>query len=101
MDYFGQPATGPWMTIDEKLPRRVRQTIRATKSKVMVFFNPNEFAIVDLLPQDTSFTAVYFVNNVILPLAHQYSQQPEDIGRRKLHLHFDNSKCHTARQVQD
>jgi hypothetical protein len=78
--------------IDEELPQRVRQTIGAMKSMLMVFFNPKEFAIVDLLPQDTSFIMVYFVNNVILPLVNRRTQQLGDIGRRKLHLHFDNSK---------
>jgi hypothetical protein len=34
-----------------------------------IFFNPNEFIIVNLLPQGTSFTAVGFVRNVIIPLA--------------------------------
>jgi hypothetical protein len=63
------------MTIDEKLPQRVRQTIRTTKSMSMVFFNPKEFARVNLLPQDISFTAVYFVSNVILPLANRHAQQ--------------------------
>jgi hypothetical protein len=67
----------------------------------MVFFNPKEFAMVDLLPQDISFTTIYFVNNVILPLANRYVQQLEDIDRRKLHLHFDDSKCHSARHVQE
>jgi hypothetical protein len=64
-----------------------------------VFFNPEEFAIVDLLPQDISFTTVDFLSNVVLLLAHRHAQQLEDIGRRKLHLHFDNSKCHTAGHV--
>jgi hypothetical protein len=38
------------MTIDEKLPQRVGQTIEATKSVLMIFFNPKEFAMVYLLP---------------------------------------------------
>jgi hypothetical protein len=40
-----------------------------------VFFNPKEFAVVDFLPQGTSFTAIYFVNNVILLLANRYVQR--------------------------
>jgi hypothetical protein len=47
------------------------------------------------------FTAVYFVNNVILPFVHRHAQQLEDIGRLKLHLHDDNCKCDTARYVQE
>jgi hypothetical protein len=65
------------MMIDGELPQRVRQTIGPTKSMLTVFFNPKEFARVNLLPQDPSFTAVYFVNNVIFPLANRHSQQLE------------------------
>jgi hypothetical protein len=78
-----------------------RGMITATKSILTVFFNPKEFAIDDLLPQDTSFTTIYFVNNVILPLANRHAPQLENIGSHKLHLHFDNSKWHTARHVQE
>jgi hypothetical protein len=42
---------------------------------LMVFFHPNEFAILDLWPQDTSITAADLVNNVILPLAKRHAQQ--------------------------
>jgi hypothetical protein len=45
------------------------------KSMLMVFFNPKEFIVFDLLPQDTSFAAVYFVNNVILPSVNRHAQQ--------------------------
>jgi hypothetical protein len=67
----------------------------------MFFFNPKEFTIVDSLPQDTSFTTAYFVTNVILPLAGPISSAAEDISRYMLHLHFNNSTCHTARHVQE
>jgi hypothetical protein len=63
------------MIIDEELPRTVRETIGETKSRLIVLFNPKEFIIVDLLPQDTSFIAVYFVNNAILLLANRHAQQ--------------------------
>jgi hypothetical protein len=52
-----------------------------------VFFNPKEFTIVDLLSQDTFFTAVYFVNHVILPSANRHAQQLGGIDCRKLDLH--------------
>jgi hypothetical protein len=42
---------------------------------LVVFFNLKEFTIMDLLPQDTSFTVGCFVNHVILPLANQRVQQ--------------------------
>jgi histone-lysine N-methyltransferase SETMAR len=89
------------MLMDEELPHRVCQTTGGTKSMLTIFFNPKEFAIVNLLPQDTSFTAAYFVESVSIPLADRHAQQVGEISRLKLHLHFDNSKCHTARYVQE
>jgi hypothetical protein len=89
------------MTIDEELPQPVHRTIGATKSMLMVFVSPKEFAIVDLLPQNTSFTEVYFGNNATLPSINRHAQQLENIGRRKGHLYFDNSKHHTARHAQE
>jgi hypothetical protein len=53
----------------------MRQTIGAMKSKLIVFFNPKKSVIVDLLQQDTFFTAVDFVTNVILSLANRHAQQ--------------------------
>jgi hypothetical protein len=68
---------------------------------LMVFLNPNEFTRVALLPQEASFTTVYFVNNVILLLADPYAQQLGYIGHHKLRLHFDNFMRHTVRHVQE
>jgi hypothetical protein len=63
------------VAIEEELSQRIRQTIRATKLVMMDFFNANELALVNLLPQNTSFTAVYFVDNMIIPLARPHAQQ--------------------------
>jgi hypothetical protein len=86
------PPAGSWMTIDEELSQKVHQTTMATKSMLMVFFNPKEFVRVNLLPQGRSLIAVHFVDNVIIPLASRYAQQRGDTSRRRLYLHFNNSK---------
>jgi hypothetical protein len=67
------PSTGSWMIMNDELPQRVCQTIGATGSMLTVFFSPKEFVMVNILSQDTSFTGVYFVNNVILPLANWHA----------------------------
>jgi hypothetical protein len=46
---------------------------------------PEKNIIMNLLPQGTSFTAVYFVGNQIIPLASQHAQRLGDISCRKLH----------------
>jgi hypothetical protein len=60
---WANPPTGSWVTVDEKFILRVRQTIRVTKSWLTVFFKPRAFVIVHMLPQGTSFTAGYLVDN--------------------------------------
>jgi hypothetical protein len=60
----------------------------------------------DLLPQRSSFTVVYFVAQVmvvvVVPLAnqhHQHHQQIREVVRRKLRLHCDDSRWPTVATV--
>jgi hypothetical protein len=39
-----------WLTVEQELPVSVRQTIETPRSILTVFFNLNNFSIVDLLP---------------------------------------------------
>jgi hypothetical protein len=89
------------MTTDEEWPEQVPQIIGAVKSILVVFLNPKEFAIGDLLPHNTFFAEIYFVNSLIPPMADPHVHQLGTIGRLKLHLRFDNSKYHTARHIQE
>jgi hypothetical protein len=93
--------TGSWIIIDKELTQRLRQRIRATRLILAILFNPMEFVKLNLLPQGTSFTAVYLVANVTIPLASRHGRQQRDISRQKLHLHFDNSKYHAARHIYE
>jgi hypothetical protein len=65
------------------------------------FFNPNGFTIVNLLPQWDSFTAQYFIDQILKPLSQEHSMKSADIARRNLRLDFDNSRCNTAKIVAD
>jgi intergrase/recombinase len=83
--------TGSWMTIEEELPQRVRQTIKAANKILTVFFNPKEFARANMLLEVTSFTAAYFVDKVIVASANRRAQQRGDIACRRLKWYCDNS----------
>jgi hypothetical protein len=48
------------------------------------FFNPNGFAIADLLPQDDNFTSEYFIDQILKPLSQEHSAKSADIARRSL-----------------
>jgi hypothetical protein len=95
------PLTWAWMTIEEELPLRVPQTIKATQSMLRVFFNPKEFVPTNLLPRAMSVAAEYSIEPFIISLANRHAQQRGNIARRKRHLPFDNFKCHAARHVRE
>jgi hypothetical protein len=65
------------------------------------FFNPNGFAIVDLLSQGDSFAAQYFIDQILKPLSQEHSTKSADITHKSLQLHFDNSRCQTAKIVSE
>jgi hypothetical protein len=72
---------------------------RGREINVDSFFNPNGFAIVDLLPQGDRFTAQYFIDQILKPLGQEHSTKSAHIARRSLRLHFDNSRCYPAKIV--
>jgi hypothetical protein len=51
-----------WLSLDEALPEWVHSTIRAEKSRVVLFANANCLVFVDFLPQTDSFTVQYFID---------------------------------------
>jgi hypothetical protein len=93
--------SGSWLAVHQELPVRVKQTIRASKSMLTVFFNPNSFAVVDLLPENESFTSAYFIDHILHPLVQLHVSAGGDNSSHKLRLHFDNSAFHSSHAVVD
>jgi histone-lysine N-methyltransferase SETMAR len=62
-------------------------------------FKMNGFAMVDLLPQGDGFTAQSFIDQILKLLSQEHSAKSADIARRSFWLHFDNSRCHSAKIV--
>lgn len=63
-----------------------------------VFWNPEGFLVVDLLPEGMHFNSEYFINN-ILEKIFQITAERRAECHRKVTLHFDNARPHTARKV--
>jgi hypothetical protein len=82
---------GYWLSLDKELPERGHQTIGPEKS-MLTGFNPNGFAIVDLLPQRDSFTAQCFIYQILKPLSQEHSTKSADLARISLWLQFENSR---------
>jgi hypothetical protein len=72
----------------QEAPRTGLSNDRGCEINVESFFNPNDFAILDLLPQLDSFTAQYFIDQILKPLSPEHSTKSANIGRRSLRLHF-------------
>lgn len=87
-----------WLPPEETPAFRERKTIQSKKYMLTVFWNPNGFALIKVLPDDMPFNAEYFINEILQELYEKTSTIPNK-GDRKVTLHFDNARPHTARKV--
>lgn len=87
-----------WLPPEETPAVRERKTIQSKKYMLTVFWNPNGFALIKVLPDDMTFNAGYFINEILKELYEKTSTIPNK-GDRKVTLHFDNARPHTARKV--
>ena len=63
-----------------------------------IFWNVNGFPIVKVLPDNEKFTAEYFMNEILEEL-YKETKQIQSRGYRKVVVHYDNARPHTARKV--
>jgi hypothetical protein len=80
----------------ETPPERVRHTIQDQKIMVTIARNPLGFPLIVALPKGYTFNAEYYCDNILAGLT---QLQPEDDGR-KLIVHADNARAHTAQNVK-
>jgi hypothetical protein len=62
-----------------------------------LFVSLRDIDVIDVLPQQHSFNAKHFINNLLLPLGAKFSDLAGDIGRKNLLIHCDNSQCSQAK----
>ena len=75
-----------------------KKMIDSKKFMLAVFWNPDGFLIIDLLPDDNKFTSENFINN-ILENIYEDKEPLRKKEHRKIIIHFDNGRPHTARKV--
>jgi hypothetical protein len=83
-----------WLRPGETPPERARHTIQDRKITVITAWNPLEFPLIAALPKGCTFNAEYDRDNLLAALT---QLQPEDDGR-KLAVHADNARAHTAQK---
>jgi hypothetical protein len=85
-----------WFRPGETLPERARHTIQDRTIMVTIAWNSLGFPLIVALPKERVFNAEYYRDNILATLT-QF--QPEDDGR-KLVVHADNARAHTAQNVE-
>jgi transposase len=85
-----------WLRPGETLPERVRHAIQDRKYMVIIAWNPLGFPLIMTLPKRRTFNTKYYRDNI---LAAMTQLQPGD-DRRKLVVHADNARAHTAQKCR-
>jgi histone-lysine N-methyltransferase SETMAR len=62
-----------------------------------IVWDPNGFHLIDAMPKGEMHSARHHVNNILTSIC----QRLILAGKRKLAIHPDNSRCHTAKVVLD
>jgi histone-lysine N-methyltransferase SETMAR len=83
---------GPGETPSE----RAMNTIQNRRITVTVAWNPLGFPLIMALPKGRTFNSEYYCDNILIVLT-QF--RPEDDGR-KLVVHVDNARAHTAQKCR-
>jgi hypothetical protein len=85
-----------WLRQEEESPERPRYTIQYPKTMVIIARNSLGFHLIKALSKGMSFNAEYYRDNIVTELL---PTLPQADGRR-LVLHADNARVHTARKCQ-
>jgi hypothetical protein len=62
-----------------------------------IVWNPNGFHLIDAMPEWEKYRARYYSGDTVTLIC----QQLTPAGKRKLLIHADNSRCHTANVILD
>jgi histone-lysine N-methyltransferase SETMAR len=80
----------------EPPPERARHTIQDRKIMVTISGNPLGFPLIAALPKRRTFNSEYYRDKILAALT---QLQPED-DERKLIVHADNARAHTAQKCR-
>jgi hypothetical protein len=85
-----------WLPRDEKVPERDENTIQSKKFMFTIVWNLRGFHLIKVLEKGRKFNACYYIAEILKPLSQWCSI--EAAGKeRKLLMHADNARPHTAK----
>jgi hypothetical protein len=96
--YFKTDYETIWLPPGVAPPQRERHTIASKKMMITIVWNPSGFHVIRALPKGAKFNADYYMSEILTPLLQWRSRQ---VGAtdRKLIVHADNARPHTAKKV--
>lgn len=88
-----------WVHEDEKPAERPKRLISAKKCMITIFFSPLGFRVINMLPQKTTFTSQYFIDEILVKITKTHPPQVQRDPKRRVRLHFDNARPHKTNAV--
>jgi hypothetical protein len=89
-----------WLAPGETIPERGRHTIQSPRMMVTIAWNTNEFYVLADLPKGVKFSSTSYTTE-ILPHILEWRRSHGTVSTRKLIVHADNARPHTARSSTD
>jgi histone-lysine N-methyltransferase SETMAR len=91
---------GVWSASHASTPIMENRKIGSKKYMLTIVWNPYAFYIVNLLPENTSYTAEYLVNTILPELVVNVYNGSRKHGQKRVWLHWDNARPHSAKATQ-
>jgi hypothetical protein len=98
--YFTTDHERIWLLEGTKALKRERITVQSRKMMVTIVWDPTWFERIVTLPKGMKFNADCYIFDILDPLAEWRSSQVGGLDRR-LHVHADSVRPHTAKKVTE
>jgi transposase len=98
--YFTRDHERIWLPEGTEAPERERITVQVRKMVVTIVWNPTRFSRIIALPKGMKFNADYCISHRLNPLSEWQRSQIRRSDRR-LHVHEENARPHTAKKVTE
>jgi hypothetical protein len=85
-----------WLSRDEKVPERERHTTQSRNFMLTIVWNTRGFHLIKVLEKGRKFNTSHYITQILEPLSQWRSIGPTG-NERKLLVHADNGRPHTAK----
>jgi hypothetical protein len=85
-----------WTLRRDEVVTKPRFDIQSKKFMFTITLNPNDFYIVDRLPNNTKMNSAYFVTNIFILFEQAIFPRRMALHQKQLVVHLDNCSVHTS-----